>query len=488
MRGEVSQKVAVGLQRVQATGTKFGADSGWAPANDSWFANVILVRFCHTPAAAWQTKNRCVKGSVNLSGRWGLNELKECSFGLLARKSIKQRYEPSPDVLAIMESFRQIVNECIRLGIENGVSSLKRLSLLSYTHLKRYEAVPIYYKLCAISKASGILSARKQSIKRGFPTKDPRLSKPILVSCYGFKIEDGNLKVPLDGRRHFELIPLNSYTRQVLSDPTLTVRSFTLTERSLSLCISKEVQSMEAREVVGSVGVDRNLRNLSVGNQERVTFYDMSKAVEIAEDTRSIVRSFKRSDFRVRKRIASKYGRRRSERVKQIIHRITKEVIQNAKVKIQAIVFEEIRGIRKLYRRGNGQGRSFRGRMNSWPFHEVKRQIEYKAAWEGVPVITLTRNETKGTTMDCPRCGKRFQLAARGDSEHYRQLWCEGCGSWIDRDLAAVLNISRRGWVRFAQSKGEAGEAMVQEPEGTTVILKVDASKLAGRGERVPTS
>jgi transposase len=28
--------------------------------------------------------------------------------------------------------------------------------------------------------------------------------------------------------------------------------------------------------------------------------------------------------------------------------------------------------------------------MNSWPFGEFKRQVEYKAAWEGVPVITLT--------------------------------------------------------------------------------------------------
>ena len=56
----------------------------------------------------------------------------------------------------------------------------------------------------------------------------------------------------------------------------------------------------------------------------------------------------------------------------------------------QAIAFEDIRGIRKLYRRGNRQGRSFRGRMNSWSFSELKRQVEYKAAWEGVPVITLT--------------------------------------------------------------------------------------------------
>jgi hypothetical protein len=31
--------------------------------------------------------------------------------------------------------------------------------------------------------------------------------------------------------------------------------------------------------------------------------------------------------------------------------------------------------------------------------------------------------------------------------------------------------------VRFAQSKGEAGEAMVQEPRKNGVILKVDASK-----------
>jgi putative transposase len=178
-----------------------------------------------------------------------------------------------------------------------------------------------------------------------------------------------------------------------------------------------------------------------------------------------------------------KYGRRRNERVKQLIHRVTKDIVQNARTKKQVVVFEEIRGIRKLYRRGNGQGTNYRSKMNSWPFYEVKRQIEYKAAWEGVPVIVLSKSETKGTTMDCPRCGERLQWAARGDMEHYRQLWCEVCKRWIDRDLCAVLNISRRGWVRFAQSeKGEAGEAMVQEREGRDpLILKVDASKLGRR-------
>jgi putative transposase len=238
----------------------------------------------------------------------------------------------------------------------------------------------------------------------------------------------------------------------------------------------------EPFEVTGTVGIDRNLRNLTVGNSDQVTYYDMSKIVEIAENTKSVVKSFRRNDVRIRQTISSKYGRRRIERVRQIIHRVTKRVVLEAKVKKQAIVFEEIRGIRNLYRKGNGRGRSFRERMNSWPFYEAKRQVEYKAAWEGVPVITLSRKETRGTTMDCARCGERLQLPVRQDSDHYRQLWCDNCGRWRDRDLVAVLNISRRGRVRFARSskEGEAGEEVRgnAEHDREPLILRVDASKL----------
>src|ERR1700730_14759679 len=97
--------------------------------------------------------------------------------------------------------------------------------------------------------------------------------------------------------------------------------------------------------------------------------------------------------------------------------------------------------------------------MNSWPFHQIKRQIEYKAAREGVPVITLTVGET-GTTMDCPRCGERLQVPIRGDTSLYRQLWCDFCDRWRDRDLIAVLNISRRRWLRFDHSSTKDGGAI----------------------------
>jgi putative transposase len=400
-------------------------------------------------------------------------------------KAVKQSYQPAPEVRALLEDFRLMVNDCIRVGLkfeeENHVTpSMRKLSLLCYGQLKKYHVYSAY-RLTAITKAAGILSARRKSIKRGYHAKSPYVSKPLLVSCYHLKIQDGKLRVQL-GDKRCEYVPLNPHTLRALSETTQRVNSFTLTGVSLSLCVSKEVMRAEPRELTGTVGIDRNLRNLTVGNAEKVTYYDMTKVVEIADNTKSIVRSFKRNDVRIRQSVSSKYGTRRSERTKQVIHGVTKQIVQQAKTNKQAIVFEEVRGIRNLYRRGNGQRKSFRGRMNSWPFHEVKRQVEYKAAWEGVPVVTLSRSDTRGTTMDCARCGERLQSPVRGDLGHHRQLWCGRCGRWMDRDLVAVLNISRRGWVRFARSskEGEAGEAMRgnAEHDGEPLILRVDASKL----------
>jgi putative transposase len=203
----------------------------------------------------------------------------------------------------------------------------------------------------------------------------------------------------------------------------------------------------------------------------------MSKAAENAASTREIIRSFKRNDVRIRKRLASKYGKRRRERARQLLNQVSKKIVLDARRDKQAIAFEDITGIRKLYRKGNGQGKSFRARMNSWPFFELMRQVQYKAAWEGVPVITLTKGETGGTTRDCPRCGERLQSAGRGDSLRYRQLWCEVCEGWIDRDVAAIMNISRRAWLRFSHASGGAGEAVKGNPM-LPVILRVVASKL----------
>ncbi len=413
-----------------------------------------------------------------------------------AIKSVKQSYQPPPELLGMMETFRQMVNDCLRAGLTNDVSTMKQLSKLCYSSLDKYHIIS-YYKLHAISKAAGILKNRKQSIKRGYPTKAPYMRRAMLISSYGFKIENNDiLRVPLGSRQYYD-IPLNSHVRRILSEQAMTVRSFTLTAGNtadiVSICYSKQVAETECTE---TVGVDRNLANVTYGNHERVIIFDVSQAVRIAENTRSVMRSFRRSDVRIRKMITDKYGRRRRNRVHQLLHKVSKAMVQDAKERKAAIVFEDITFIRKLYQKGNGQGRNYRAKMNSWPFYELKRQTEYKAAWEGVKVLTLTKGKTRGTSQFCPRCGKRLQEAGHGDPFHRRQLWCSDCQKWMDRDVVAAMNISTKGraflfsngeedegtkrGVFERPQKGSAGEAMVLEPGSVTpVILKVDAGKLS---------
>ena len=347
-----------------------------------------------------------------------------------------------------------MTNEAIRIGLANGnISNMKKLCNLSYKELKRYTDVPSVYKLCAISKAAGILASRKKSIKREYPTKDPYVKKPLLVSCYSFKIVNGKLKIPI-ARRKYEFIPLNNHTMKVLEDKTLKVRSFTLTETALSLCIAKEVP--EIQDIAGAVGIDRNVLNLTVGNLSQVRYYDMSRVVEIGETTKDIVRSFKRNDVRIRKQITSKYGRRKKNRTQNILNLVSNNLVLFCLLNKLAIAFEDIKYIRSMYQKGNYQGKSYRRQMNNnWPFAEIKRQIEYKVQWLGIPVIHLTKNETRGTSKECYICGERLQRALKEDVLHKRQLWCKKCGKWFDRDTVAVMNISRKGWVRFAHSSKE---------------------------------
>src|ERR1700745_1152979 len=152
---------------------------------------------------------------------------------LLAFKSVWQHYSPSPEVLGLLELFRKMVNESIRIGLANNVSSLRKLSLLSYGQLARYDS-PSCYKLCAISRAAGILSARKKSIRRGFPTRAPYAVRQQLVSCYRFKTKNGGLEIPISRGKRLS-IPLTRHTLDVISQPGVEVRSFTLTRNRLSL-------------------------------------------------------------------------------------------------------------------------------------------------------------------------------------------------------------------------------------------------------------
>ena len=96
--------------------------------------------------------------------------------------------------------------------------------------------------------------------------------------------------------------------------------------------------------------------------------------------------------------------------------------------------------------------------MNAWSFAEIKRQIKYKAEWEGIKVIELSSKDTRYTSSVCHKCGKRAQY-----EKLTRLMSCDNCHLVIDRDVLAAINIGKKGDDVFHRSKCLSGEAMVVE-------------------------
>ncbi|MDH2907671.1 MAG: hypothetical protein PXX83_06230 [Candidatus Nitrosotalea sp.] len=161
-----------------------------------------------------------------------------------------------------------------------------------------------YYKLTAISSACGRLAQMKRDIKKGRKPKSPYISKPYLVSCYGFKINGILLAIPI-GSGNCQHALLNDHTLEILQDKSLKVKSFTITPHSISLSIRKEVTQIIPENVIG---IDRNLRNVTISTRDGSIMYKTNKLLSIKENTSHVIQSLKRFDVRV-KRHSAKTGK-----------------------------------------------------------------------------------------------------------------------------------------------------------------------------------
>ncbi|TMI57799.1 IS200/IS605 family element transposase accessory protein TnpB [Candidatus Bathyarchaeota archaeon] len=289
-----------------------------------------------------------------------------------AVKMVRQKHQTPANLLWLLDEFRCMVNVCIAIGIEENVSSLKTLSLRSYHRLSRDNLS--YYRLCAISAATGILRNYRKAKRKNPRTRVPYAKKLMLTTCYGFEITDDLLRLPVKPRKYVYL-KLNNHTLRVLSG--LNVRSVTVTPASVSIAYSIETAEIRPE---GYVGVDRNLDNVTTASTDgTVKTFDLSKATGIKSTYRFVKGRLKRNDTRIRARVFSKYGEKQRNRVQPLLHNVSKRIVEDAKTRQHGIVMERLTGIRRLYRRGNRQSRSYRARMNSWSFGELQRQIEYKA-------------------------------------------------------------------------------------------------------------
>jgi putative transposase len=417
-------------------------------------------------------------------------------WSLRAIKCVTQAHS-SEQLGSLLAECLKLTYDAVHYAKEHGIDNRRGMKGF-YRTLKAME-LPSCYKVASITRACAVVQSRKKGEKRGVNVGHPRPLRPAVCIISGFFVTmKGRLFVPLR-RDHYFDVQLNHHVIQTIKGKK--VRSLTITPSSLSFCYSEDVEQAPVKTVYG---VDRNEKNLTFGNASMVVQIDMTEAGRVRQTTREVLGSFKRDDVRVRRRLARKYWKRAKHRNDQILHAATNLIVDTAAKNGAALAIEDLTGIRKMYRKGNGQGAGFRFRLNSWPHWRAKKMTEYKSAWKGVTVIPLTKSETYGSSSTCPACGEKLHSPEKDDAAHSRMLWCQKCKVWMDRDVVAALNLSERGLSRFASSRPRSGEEASRSQASassleageewlageamkgngtTTLILRVDASKLIRRRE-----
>ena len=242
-------------------------------------------------------------------------------------------------------------------------------------------------------------------------------------------------------------IKLASYVTEKLEGKKLG--GITITKDRLIVSCSETVGQVVPK---GWLGMDLNLDNITTYDSKCcVKITDMSKVRRIREKCRRKVGHFKRNDHRIRKKIASKYGKKERDRTNPIMHAAVNEIVSCG----QGIVMENLTGMRDRWKKNGKTSKKTRTKLNSWGYHILQFMVEYKARRLGLPTKKIS---AAGTSSRCAECGGKL------NSEAYRIVRCRKCRVSVDRDENAGHNILARGL--WFGPVGSAGEAMVRARSG----------------------
>ena len=95
-------------------------------------------------------------------------------------------------------------------------------------------------------------------------------------------------------------------------------------------------------------------------------------------------------------------------------------------------------------------------------FGELRRQLEYKAAWRGGQVVVVDRWYPSSKTCSC--CGHRLDVL----DLQVRQWRCPDCGVLHDRDVNAAINLRNMAVSFIVAACGGEGSGLALKAQGET--------------------
>lgn len=194
--------------------------------------------------------------------------------------------------------------------------------------------------------------------------------------------------------------------------------------------VSVSIPEPEIVEPKSWLGVDRN----TTGHIAVVADPETGKVLKLGKSALHVRQKYKNLRRRLQKK--GKYDKvkqikdRESRIVRDINHKVSKEIVDTAKETGKGIKLEDLTGIRN----SKNQAESFRYAKHSWSFYQLQQMIEYKAKLLGVEVAYV---EPAYTSKCCSRCS---HIGIRNG----KSFKCPACGHVDHADSNAGFNIAER--------------------------------------------
>jgi putative transposase len=244
---------------------------------------------------------------------------------------------------------------------------------------------------------------------------------------------NGRFKIPLD---------IGDYQKKLLADSKPS--SATLIKKNNGkyfIQIQVKVNIPEMKQTEKIIGVDLGRIDI-IHTSEGLSYsgdiitkirdkYSMLRA-SLQKKASKGTRSSRRRIRELLKQLSGKEKRFQSA----VNHKISKDLVSQAKQKDLVIAIEDLTGIRKSVN-SKARTKEERRRSNRWSFYQLRTFIEYKANIAGVNVIAVNPAWTSQTCHNCFHLGKR-------SGKHFS---CDNCGLSCDADFNGSKNIKILGAV-----------------------------------------
>ena len=360
-----------------------------------------------------------------------------------------------PPILSLLSAYRLLLNEIIRETLTSNLTSLGAISRFARTRAFVHQMTGTH-AVTAAQLALSAVSAHRKRARRGMPSRPPYFLRPLLRAddaSFHLDIVPQRIRLSLSSGVWASFgIRLSDYHRKVLATPHLRLKQLHLGPDRAVLIY--EIPAPEPYVPTSLLALDTNERSLdgvvvSAGATRAATvaFPEVALVQQRHVERRRRLARKKSHDQRVKRRLLRKEGRREHHRVGSRLHVLTRRLVEVARRHRAALAIEDFsklprrrrthRGSARRWRApGEPRSRSLRRRLSSWPRAELHRQLAYKAAAKGVPVIWV---DPYRTSVLCPRCG-----AYGGPRSRIGPVFvCPACDWRLDRQLNAGANVGR---------------------------------------------